>query len=199
MVKVVGVTGGIGAGKSVVSRILRLKGYQVYDCDVEAKIIMDTDDQLKKEISNHIGMNCIRTDGQLNREIIAKAAFSDNDFRAWLNGRVHTLVRKDLREWIEGMEEENHKFCFVESAILSTSELDRMCDRIWIVECDEQLRIERALSRGGIMRDNLLLRIEAQRREFDRLPKEITDIIVNDGSESILNRIDHLIERLYIE
>lgn len=195
----IGITGGIGAGKSVVSRICRIKGFEVYDCDLEAKKIMDSSEGFKNELVQRCGKEVLMADSVIDRRLLSDKTFSDDLFRDWLNTTVHAMVREDIMRWVANLSEKSgcgSDICFVESAILHTSGLDRMCDRIWLVECTDSLRLERAMARGGISKENLLLRMKAQKAEFDRLPGEITDTLVNDGSESLLEQIEDLVNKI---
>ncbi len=186
----IGITGGIGAGKSVVSRILRLQGFQVYDCDTRARELMEKSDEIISSLKCRYGSECILPEGRLDRGIIASKVFADEKERLWLNSLVHAEVRRDLDVWRNFCPGD---ICFVESAIMVSSRLDRMCDEIWLVEAPEDLRLERALGRGGISRENLVLRMEAQRFEFDMLPEEKVRRISNNASGSLLSQITELL------
>lgn len=190
--EVIGITGGIGAGKSVVSRILRLKGYRVYDCDSEARRLMERSEEILAALTERFGQECILGDGGLDRAYIAGKVFTDAAELEWLNKLVHGAVRDDVGRWVRMCEAEGCCRLFVESAILFTSGLDRMCDRIWMVTAPEQLRLQRAMERGGVSEEDLLRRIESQRKEFDSLPGEKVTEIDNSG-ESLLERIDMLL------
>lgn len=187
----IGITGGIGAGKSIVSRILRLKGYAVYDCDSEAKRLMDSSCDMIESIRNRLGEVCIFSDGSLNRAEIAKKVFANEDDLRWLNSRVHSEVKKDLLEWsgrIKGVK-------FVESAILHSSGLDELCERIWIVDALEDIRLDRALKRGGIAKDNLLSRMNAQREELNTINPEKCEMLLNFADHSLLQQISDLLKK----
>lgn len=190
--ELIGITGGIGAGKSVLSRILRLKGYSVYDCDSRAKMLMDESLELLDALLNHFGEECVTPARTINRSALSKRVFENDIEREWLNALVHSEVRRDLAEWCGRHGKE--RILFVESAIIYSSGLADMCDRILLVEASEETRIERAVSRGGISRENLMLRMEAQRREFDSLPEEKLVRIVNDDDTSLLSQIDRVME-----
>ena len=185
----IGITGGIGAGKSIVSRILRLRGFCVYDCDSEAKRLMDSNKSLISRIGERFGEQCLLPDGKLNRAEIAKKVFSSEKDLAWLNSEVHQLVCDDIRKWTDSEE----RIKFVESAILRTSGLDQICDQIWLVEATEDVRVSRALSRGGIDEYDLRGRINSQRSEFEALDSKKIRVINNDGCYSVLKQLNLLI------
>lgn len=193
MTKLIGITGGIGSGKSVVSRICRLKGYLVYDCDLEAKRLMHEDEQLKLSLREKCGDAVIAENGLIDRQCLAWFTFSDDEFRQWLNSEVHSMVRDDIDLWYTRCRERRLEVCFVESAILKTSALDEKCDSIWLVTCPEDERIRRVIGRGSIAEEDLKRRMVAQKSEFESLPGDKTVTINNDGSLSLLKQIDRLL------
>lgn len=190
---IIGVTGGIGAGKSVVSRLLREMGYPVYDCDYEAKQLMDASLELHREIAETLGEDCLLDTGALCRPNIAKRVFADSEARKWLNSRVHAMVRTDLTRWIEAHRES--PLIFVESAIMKTSGLDRMMDRVWIVDAPETLRILRASSRDGANPGEIMARMETQREELENLSAPV-GIIENDEDSLLIPQILNQIKEL---
>lgn len=192
---VIGITGGIGAGKSVVSRILRLKGYPVYDCDSEARSLMESSEEILAALQGRFGEECILECGGLNRGYIASRVFNDAEELTWLNALVHGAVREDVRDWVEAHASAGKEILFVESAILYTSGLDKMCDRIWLVTAPEELRLERAMQRGGASEEDLRRRIESQRMEFDALPAGKVSEIENSCA-SLLDRVEELLATL---
>ena len=186
----IGLTGGIGAGKSVVARVLRLKGYEVYDCDLRARAIMEESAEIRDELINKFGESCYRSDASLDRTFLAQRIFSFREERIWLNTLVHEAVRIDIVEWSRDVDAELR---FVESAILHTSGLDRICRRIWLVTAPEDVRFVRALERGGIDPENLRARMKSQEMEFDELPLSKVDRIDNFGMKPVVNRINRLL------
>ncbi|MDE6409891.1 MAG: dephospho-CoA kinase [Muribaculaceae bacterium] len=186
----IGLTGGIGAGKSVVARVLRTKGYEVYDCDLQAKALMEGSPELREALIGYFGEGCYGVDNSLNRSYLSQKIFSSHSDRTWLNRIVHKAVKEDLNQWCR---EREGDLKFVESAILHTSGLDSLCSRIWLVTADEEIRFGRAMQRGGIDEENIRARIKAQENEFDSLPQSKVDVIDNSGDASLLQRIDSLL------
>lgn len=189
--RLIGLTGGIGSGKSVVARVLRLKGYRVYDCDMEAKRLMEQSERIVSGLTDRFGKDCYTAEGHLNRPFLAEKIFNDKEDREWLNHLVHSAVRDDLVRWLYG----SKGISFVESAILHTSSLDEYCNQVWVVDAPLELRIDRAMMRGGIDLNNLLARIESQRGELEEIDGEKIRIINNSGSESLLLQIDLLLDK----
>lgn len=190
----IGITGGIGAGKSVVSRILRSKGFEVYDCDLEARLLMDASESLKQQIACRLGEECIRVDGSLDRAKIAGIVFTSDAHRSWLNSVVHAMVHDDLKSRLEQTQSEPF---FVESAILHTSGLDRKCAEVWIVTAPEAVRLERVTLRDGIATREIKRRMLAQAHEFETIDA-LTGVIDNSGHAELLEQIDSLLAGLKI-
>ena len=188
----IGITGGIGTGKSVVSRILRTKGYQVYDCDLEARRIMEASGDLKNAIRQKLGNSCLHADGSLNRDEIARCIFSNDECRLWLNSKVHGLVLEDV--------DAVSRLCddgpfFIESAIPMSSGLWRLCSEIWVVSAPEQVRIQRVIERDKSDRSHILARMRSQENELSALPETVRIChIENDGTKAILPQLEYLIE-----
>lgn len=156
------ITGGIGSGKSVVSRILLAMGYPVYDCDSRAKAIMDADADLRLRIGAEVCPKALLPDGTLHRPTLAAAVFGDAALLKKLNSLVHGAVRQDLSEWIEKQCCEGHPRVFAETAIPSAPFV-AMAGDVWNVEAPEELRIQRVMKRNGLSADEVRQRIRSQR------------------------------------
>lgn len=168
MNRVIAITGGIGSGKSVVSRIIRVLGYPVYDCDSEARRIMDNDPAISRRIAEEISSDTINADGSIDRRRLADIVFADRQALDCLNTIVHAAVRRHLQEWIDAMHT-TMPLCFVETAIPYQSHIDTMVDEIWEVDAPEEIRIARVMNRNGISRTEVEHRIASQRHVPDRI------------------------------
>lgn len=189
-----GITGGIGSGKSVVSRILRLNGYEVYDCDLEARRLMDSSLEISQEIEKRWSDRILYAGGSLDRAALAEIIFADDAERKWLNALVHGRVRSHFEEW--RCERAGQKRLFVESAILCTAGLDAICDDIWIVEAPVDVRTVRLALRSGLSEAQARDRINAQNSESELLRNFSgrKHILHNDGTSSLLCRIFYLLK-----
>lgn len=185
---VIAISGGIGSGKSVVSKVVRLLGYSVYDCDSQAKKLMDSSAEIKKQISDLIGHQVIEN-GLINRKLLSEIVFSDSNALITLNSIVHGAVKTDIEEWL-GKQEKT--VVFIETAILHQSGLDKMVDRIWEITAPESLRIRRVMKRNGFTKDQVQARIDSQKDEQTREFKKYTRII-NDGMTPLLPQIENLL------
>lgn len=196
--RTIAVTGGIGSGKSVVCRILSAMGYEVYDCDSEAKAIMDTDAGMKRRIAREIAAGAVGEDGRLDRKAIADVVFADARKLAALNSIVHGAVRDDISRRARAAECRGAQLFFVETAILYESGLDRMVDDVWEVTAPEEIRIRRAMRRDGSDYDRIKARVEAQEAAPKGSHPRVFRI-VNDGVEPVVPQISKLLGRVCAE
>lgn len=191
MTRLIGIAGGIGSGKSVVSRILRCMGQKVYDCDLRAKILMNTSTEIKCAIRDEISAEVTDGISEPDRKLLAEIVFGNEKSRLILNRIVHRAVREDLKQVTGSLE---HKCLFVEAAILAESGLAEMCDSIWKVENSSAERIERVMKRDGIDRQRVLNRIRSQENEAALLRNYSfkTIVIYNDSDHSLISQISEL-------
>lgn len=187
--RIIGLTGGIGSGKSVVSRILRLNGYTVYDCDSEASHIMNQDESVREKLIDIMGIQCYQENGILNRCYVASKLFNDDSIRAKVNAVVHEAVKEELLNLVRKSPDD---IVFCESAILATSGIDRQCYSIWIVDAPESLRIERVMARNGLSRKQVLERIRTQQNELNSLNAPSIEFIDNSGCQSVVAEVKAL-------
>lgn len=194
-VRRVAIAGGIGAGKSVVSAVLRAMGWPVYDCDSRAKELMDSDPAIIRLIAEQIDAGCITPDGRLDRNRLSACVFASADALMRLNNIVHRVVREDLECWFN---RQKAPILFVETAIPYSSGLCRMVDMIWQVEAPESLRIERVMRRSGLSADDIKARIASQKRTENPEKGESVSVetILNDNIQPVLPQIEKLIEGL---
>lgn len=178
----IGICGGIGSGKSVVSRVLRLRGEAVYDCDLEAKRIMDCSEEVLRALNGRYGDDICPVGGPICRPELAKRVFGSDEERIWLNALVHRLVREDVARWHAARMAEGRERCFVESAILATSGLAAMCGEIWVVSASDEVRVARIERRDSLSEDAIRARIRSQREEERLLEKMDVSVRVIDNS-----------------
>lgn len=180
------ITGGIGSGKSVVSRMLGLMGYDVFDCDSEAKRIMDEDCGIKNRLREEIHKDAIGADGAIDRKLISSIVFADKRKLGRLNEIVHEAVKTKLAAWCEEPHNSNH--LFVETAILYQSGLDKMVDDVLEVIADDETRILRVMKRNNCNEADVQARIESQRFTPEKPHSHVT-VINNDGMTAVLPQL----------
>lgn len=190
--KLIAITGGIGSGKTVVSKMLIAMGYEVYDCDCRAKMLMDNDESIKARLVSEVHPECVIC-GVIDRKILAAKVFSDADALASLNRIVHSAVRADLSDWSA---ESDARVKFVETAILYQSDLDFMVDEVWEVVAPVDLRIERVQARNNATRDEVMSRISVQEAYDPGRMHPCRRVLVNDGAEPLLPQIEHYLNLL---
>ncbi len=198
MKRLIAVTGGIGVGKSVVCRILRVMGYEVYDCDIRAKHIMDADSEIHAKLVEQIDPRAVEC-GVVNRPLISQIVFNDSDALARLNNIVHSAVLNDLQRWRDSMIEMN-KPIFVETAIPVQSRVADMVDEIWQVTAPLKLRVDRVIVRSGLTEEQILARINAQCGEYIGRDSEYiskTYNIINDGIEPLLPCVTKFLRKMF--
>lgn len=191
--RLIAITGGIGCGKSVVSNILRALKYPVYDCDSEAKRLMNDSNYIKSEISKKISCEAIALDGSINRPVLAKIVFNDNKFLSQLNMIVHSAVKEDIINWTK--QHQTQHTLFVETAILYQSGINLFVDEVWEIQAPIDLRINRVILRNNTTAEDVQSRINSQHCNIEKL-HDNTKYIVNDNIKPILPQILNLIKEL---
>ena len=189
--KLIAITGGIGSGKSVVARVLRNMGFNVYDCDLEAKRLMNSSPIIKQQLTDHFGENIYTHDGFLNKPLLSSIIFNNHEALSIVNSIVHPVVKDDLINWHQSI-----PLCrsFVETAILVESGMQTMVDEVWNVTAPIETRIARVISRNSTTRDKVLERINSQSTSLSEITLPVKNII-NDGTTAIMPQIIALLSR----
>ena len=190
----VGVTGGIGSGKSTVCKLLAQYGVAVYDSDSKAKELMNSDEALRKALCEAFGQGCYNTEG-LNRSYLAEKVFGDEESLAKLNSIVHPAVKADFREWAEA---QNSAYVVLESAILFESGFDSEVDTTIAVLAPKEERLRRTVSRDGSDRAAVEARMAHQMSD-DELHAKAKRTIVNLMLEYLESDVEQLHKMLCYE
>ena len=178
----IAVTGGIGSGKSVVSRLLRMMGVPVYDCDTEAKRLMNNSPEVRAALVKAIGADVYGADGCINRPYLASYMFGNPEHVTIVNHIVHPAVREHFNQWAMCA---HAPIVAVETAILYESGMDADVDSVLLVQAPLDLRIRRAMLRDGSDEQSIRRRIGAQMSD-EELLKKATYVIFNDDSASLI-------------
>ena len=173
---IVAITGGIGSGKSVVSQVLRLLGYPVYDCDANAKRLMNESVGLRESLVKRFGTDLYRQ-GAFNAQYLSSIVFADQSALADLNAIVH------IQAWWR----EKGGLAFVETAIPYSSGVHQIVDKIWKVTAPTEVRVERVMARNGMTRVQVEQRIASQASEEMQSDKDV--VIINDGTTAVIPQI----------
>ena len=183
----VGITGGIGSGKSTVCRLFAARGVAVYDCDAAAKRLMAEDEALKGAIVARFGAACYE-DGVLNRSYLAEQIFGSDEAREALNGLVHPAVIADFERWAE---EQAGEYVVLESAILFEAGLEKHLDCVVAILAPKALRLERAMKRDGAQREQIEARMATQ-LDDDTLCAKADLSLVNIFEEELEQQVQEL-------
>ena len=195
----IGLTGGIGSGKSTIAKQLRQMGYAVYDTDSEAKRLIVEDAAVRKQMIQLFGSDVYK-DGIYQTAFVAQRVFTDKSLLAQLNAIVHPAVRADILRWATMQDSPSFRkrlgvgLCFVECAILYQAGFDTLCDKVVAVTAPEEVRLARVLARDHSTIDKVRARMRAQEAERDI---ERADIVINnDGKASIPTLCEEIIHLL---
>ena len=177
---VVGLTGGIGSGKSTIARQLRMMGYMVYDSDSHAKRIIVEDLSVRKQLIQLFGEE-VFIDGVYQTNIVAQQVFADKCLLEKLNAIVHPAVRADIEKQKASMGV--GELLFVECAILYSSGIHALCEKVVLVTAPEEIRLQRTIQRDHSTIDKVRARMRAQECEWQH--QQVDVVLHNDGSRSI--------------
>ena len=189
----IGITGGIGSGKSYVARLLRERGIPVYDTDSEAKRLMCTDVGIRKDLIGLLGKNVYQTDGTLNKPLVAGYLFADSRHAGRINSIIHPRVKADFLRWVAT--KADCAYVALESAILFESGFEDIVDVVVTVYAPRDVRIRRAVERDGTTEEKVRLRMAAQMEDEAKCRLSYY-VIRNDGTEPLSPQLDDLLKTL---
>ena len=187
----IGLTGGIGSGKSMVSKLLTTYEIAVYDSDTRAKSLMETDDKIIHSITQIFGKEAY-TDGKLNRRFVAEEVFASSSKLLQINSIVHSAVIDDFSRWAELQATDILVF---ESAIIFENGLEKYFDKIIAVVAPQKLRIERVKRRSGLARKEILNRIKNQ-TSSKTLRQRADYVIINDDRTAIIPQVERILKSI---
>ena len=193
--KIIGLTGGIGCGKSYVAAKMQLHGIPVYDSDSRAKLLTATDPLIKEELTELVGptLYCPCGCGVMQKEVLAKFIFGNKENMDKVNAIIHPRVREDFKRWSGGLGRKD--FCILESAILFESGFDSEVDYKICVDAPLALRIKRCVKRDGVTEQAVVARINSQMDQEEKC--RLADfVIVNDDVQALEPQISALIDNV---
>lgn len=186
--KRIGITGGIGAGKSLVAEIIKAMGYPVYNSDERAKELTESNPKIKEGLIHLFGVEIYQND-KLNKFALAQAIFSDESQREKVNALIHPIVREDFNLWALV---QNNSLVFNESAILFETGSFKKFDAIILVYAPKELRIKRIMKRDNCSENEVLKRMNSQFSDEDKY--QLTEFrVLNDEQTPILAQIEEII------
>lgn len=207
--RIIGLTGGIGAGKSTVSKQLIKLGYKVIDADKIARDIVLPGGETIMALEKAFGKEIINEDGSLNRKKMADIAFTDPEKKSLLDGLMHGKINDVIKEKIAFHEHEEflyldtngvaplrHSILFIDAPLLIESGLDHQVDEIWVVDCDDKTRIERIKKRDDLSEEEIVMRFSNQMKRQDKIDRA-NQVLDNSGTvNDLYMQIDQLLYTL---
>jgi dephospho-CoA kinase len=182
----IGITGGIGSGKSTVCRLFETLGVPVYYADDRAKRLMQEDALLRSAIAERFGPEVYATDGSLRRAELATLVFGDPEALADLNALVHPAVFRDAAAWSEA--QRGHPYVLREAALLFESGSWRLVDEVVVVWAPEALRVHRVMARDGVTEAEVRARMDRQWPDEEKR-RRADHVITNDGSVPLIPQV----------
>lgn len=183
--KILGLTGKTGAGKSTVAKFLEKNGCFIIDADICAREILTDDKSVLNKLSETFSADILDEKGQLIRSELAKKAFATRESTEKLNSITHHAIAKNIKNKINLAKNQNYKACVIDAAVLLECEVKNFCDMIIVVSAPKQLRLERILKRDSITKEQALVRINAQKS--DEYYNTHADIMINNTKDTNLN------------
>lgn len=184
----IGLTGGIGTGKSTASKILKELGAFIFDADKEAKKILLSNETIKSELISEFGTDIMTVDGNVDNNKLARVAFQDQDHQLTLNTIVHPYVFKEIdKNFDKELDGSKHDIFVVDAALIYESGADTHMDYVIVITALIKTRMERALARETLSREEILKRMDLQWPEEDKT--SLADFVIhNDGSTEELRK-----------
>ena len=187
----VGITGGIGSGKSTVCEIFRVLGIPVFEADKVARNLMNENSVIRQNLVEWFG-NEIYSENQLNRKLLAEHIFNDDSLLNKVNSLVHPIVREEFKKWKNS---QNTVYSVYEAAILFESGFYKLMDFTILITAPEQIRINRVMKRDNLSQDQVVARIKNQWPD-DEKRKLATTVIINDNKNLIIPQIIEIDKKL---
>ena len=176
--KIIGITGGIGSGKSTVSKFIEELGFPVYDSDFWAKELVNVDENLKSRIIELLGEESYDENGKYNRKFVAEKVFENQELLLKLNQIIHPAVKIHFENWVNA---QNAEFVFKETALLFELKLNESCYQSILVTADENIRIKRVMDRDGRTYREVKEIIDKQMPEVDKV--KLADFVIQNNTD----------------
>lgn len=191
MIKI-GITGGIGSGKSYIADLIKKQGLPVFNCDDAAKYIMANDDEIKANLKELIGEEIYTDGGNLNKQMMSDFIYLNEDNRKKINEIVHPAVREQYMRWLSV---QYTSVVFMESAILFESGFSDLVDKVIHVFASDEVRLHRLIKRDGLTRMQAYERMQAQMSEAVKM-KFADYCILNNGNMNVAKQLGHILDQL---
>ena len=189
---IIGITGSIACGKSLVSNYLREKGYTIIDADKIGHMALEND-EVKKQLVNKFGKSILKNN-EVNRVTLGKLVFENKENLKELNNIIHPQIRKNISEQIQV--HKNEKLVFVDVPLLFEAKFDDLVEKIIVISLDEKIQLERLMNRNSLSKEEALQRIKSQIPVREK--EKLGDYVVDNSftQENTYNQVDRILEKL---
>ncbi len=189
---IIGITGSIACGKSLVSNYLQEKGYTIIDADKIGHMALEND-EVKKQLVNKFGKSILK-DNEVNRVTLGKLVFENNENLKELNNIIHPQIRKNISEQLQV--HKNEKLVFVDVPLLFEAKFDDLVEKIIVISLDEKIQLERLMNRNSLSKEEALQRIKSQIPVREK--EKLGDYVVDNSftQENTYNQVDRILEKL---
>ncbi len=194
----VGITGGIGSGKSTVCEYFSILGIPIYNSDLRAKILMATDNEIIAGLKNTFGTDCYLANNAINKAKLSKLVFENKEARSIINSIVHPVVKRDFQNWCATQTQS--PYCIQESALLLETDFWTMMDAIIVAHCSIEERTIRIQKRDGCTKAEAIIKINSQISDEERLKRSTFAVDTSAHSlmsEEIISIHKQLIQKSY--
>ncbi|WP_417427859.1 dephospho-CoA kinase [Halpernia sp.] len=191
--KLIGLTGGIGSGKSTVARFIEENGFSVYYSDIRAKELVNENEFLRNEIKSFLGDKAYDGNGIYDTKYVSGKVFSDAELLEKLNKTIHPAVKQDFENWILN---QNQKIIFKETALLFELGIDTQCDKTLLVTAEDNTRIKRVMDRDGKTYREVETILEKQMPEKDKIKKADFIIYNNTTLEDLKSETEEILKEI---
>ena len=189
---IIGITGSIACGKSLVSNYLQEKGYTIIDADKIGHMALEND-EVKKQLVNKFGKSILK-DNEVNRVTLGKLVFENNENLKELNNIIHPQIRKNISEQLQV--HKNEKLVFVDVPLLFEAKFDDLVEKIIVISLDEKIQLERLMNRNSLSKEEALQRIKSQIPVREK--EKLGDYVVDNSftQENTYSQVDRILEKL---
>lgn len=187
-----GITGGIGSGKSTVTDIIKLLDIPVYIADIESKKLTESSPVIREKLIEQFGNN-LYNGYKLDKQLLASYIFNDKHKLTIANSIIHPVVEKHFCEWVE--KHQHHRIVAIETAILYESGMERLTDKVLVVYTPLEDRIKRTMLRDNTSREKVLERINSQLSDDEKL-KRADYVVYNNETKSLIQQSINIIENI---
>ncbi|VAW24768.1 Dephospho-CoA kinase [hydrothermal vent metagenome] len=191
MVLKIGITGGIGSGKTIVCRLFKILGVPVFEADAVAKNIINNDPGVRKGLIYLFGSGIYTPEHVIDRKKLASIIFNDKYALQKVNKLVHPKVRNEFTRWVQ---QQKARYVLHEAAILFESGFDKLMDQNILVVADKEVRIQRVMARDHISREQVLERMS--RQWPDERKRKLSDAIIKNNDELLIPQVLRINENI---